>query len=106
MWHVDGLKVEELSFVHSNFEGRESEDLLHLIRRDASAGYDASDYRLGEMLFVAGDTFTMDAYKNQFFVSNGRLNNGSSLGWEFTVDYIGSDGGGNAKATITLTRVA
>lgn len=106
VWHVDGLRSEELSFVYDNTSGRSSEDLLHLIRCDESATYDASDYKLGQMLFQAGDTFNMDAYKNQFFVSNGKLNNGSSLGWEFIVDFIGSDGEGNAKATITLTRVA
>ena len=105
VWHVDGLKESELTFVYSNFDGRSVEDILHLIRRDSEATFSATDYKLDKQVFKSGDSFDMETYKGQFFKADGKLNNGKDLGWEFEVNTVGSDAEGKAIATITLKRV-
>ncbi len=105
VWHVDGLKEMELTFVYSNFDGRGVEDIVHLIRRDPEVTFASTDYKLDKQVFKAGDSFDMETYKGQFFKGDGKLNNGKDLGWEFEVNSLGSDSEGKAVATITLRRV-
>ena len=54
-------------------------------------------------LWHAGDTFTMSKYGKQF-VNEGILNNGKSLGWEFTVEAI-YNVGETSYATINFKKI-
>jgi hypothetical protein len=73
-------------------------NILQLIRKDESATYRPMDNLSADTLFLEGDSFDMSTYGSQF-VNTGRMNDGDTLGWSFTVDSIN-----DAGATITLTK--
>ena len=81
--------------------------LVHFIRNDTGCEYrsltalDRQDY-----LFDEGDSFDMETYKSQFYNADGKLDNGTSLGWNFEVTGITVDEYGNATATIKLVKTA
>ena len=67
---------------------------VQLIRNNTESTYINNDYHdmfQDTGLFYQGDTFTMEKYGKQF-VNTGKMNSNVSLGWEFTVDSIFSDG--------------
>ena len=46
----------------------------------------------------------METYKSQFYNADGKLDNGTSLGWSFEITDITTDANGNATATIKLVK--
>ncbi|MCR4562675.1 MAG: hypothetical protein K5694_05705 [Bacilli bacterium] len=74
---------------------------LQLIRNDTEATYHPSDYFSGDHLFYSGDAFDMSTYRSQFYNSL-NLNNGSALGWSFSVSI--TNDGASSTATINLAK--
>ncbi|MDO5330686.1 MAG: hypothetical protein Q4F15_04610 [Bacillota bacterium] len=91
----DYVSVLGSSYANYNF--------LQLLRNSTSATYNNGGVLQNSDLFYEGDSFSMSTYSRQFY-RNGHLNDGSSLGWEFSVDSITDDGDGSYSATIKLTR--
>ena len=77
-------------------------NLLQLIRNDTNEDYQTTSTFVGSDLFKQGSSFSMSTFSSQFQDGN-KLNNGSALGWEFTVNKILLDDG-TYKATLRLTR--
>ena len=48
----------------------------------------------------------METFKSQFYNADGKLDNGTSLGWSFEITNITTDASGNATATIKLVKTA
>ena len=48
----------------------------------------------------------MEIFKSQFYNADGKLDNGTSLGWSFEITNITTDASGNATATIKLVKTA
>ena len=46
----------------------------------------------------------MQTYKSQFYNADGKLDDGTDLGWNFVVTDITTDTYGNATATIKLIK--
>jgi M6 family metalloprotease-like protein len=108
LWHINAT-IDSSTNRHYNtnnsLEG--NYDLVHFIRNDIECEYrsltalDTQDY-----LFDEGDSFDMETYKSQFYNADGKLDNGTSLGWSFEVTGITVDEYGNATATIKLVKTA
>jgi hypothetical protein len=108
LWHINAT-IDSSTNRHYNtnnsLEG--NYDLVHFIRNDIECEYrsltalDTQDY-----LFAEGDSFDMETYKSQFYNADGKLDNGTSLGWSFEVTDITVDEYGNAAATIKLVKTA
>ena len=80
--------------------------LLQLIRRDTSQDYKSVKQLADDDLFIQGDTFTIDTYKDQFYRRSGDdalLNNGKTLGWSFTISQIYTRKG-QSYAKVVLTK--
>lgn len=73
-------------------------NIVQLIRNDTSVNYRPEDYISNNDLFVAGDTYSMTTFGNQFY-RTGKMNTNQNLGWSFTVDSLSS-----TSATITVTK--
>ena len=73
-------------------------NLLQLIRNDEITTYRPDNWVGDSDLFYAGDTFSMQTYKNQFY-KTGKMNNDQNLGWSFTVNSIS-----NNQAEITIIK--
>ncbi len=71
---------------------------LQLIRNNSSLTYTTKNKLSSSDLFIAGSSFSMNAFANQF-VNSGKLNQNINLGWSFRVDSING-----YKATITVTK--
>ena len=76
-------------------------NLLQLVRNNASATYRPSDVLSASSLFRDGDAFDMSTFRSQF-VNSTNLNNGTALGWSFSVSISAS--GAASTATINLVR--
>ena len=76
-------------------------NLLQLIRNNPSATYHPTDYLTASSLFRDGDAFDVSTYRGQFKGST-KLDNGSSLGWSFTVSIVPD--GASSTATVNLIR--
>ena len=75
-------------------------NILQLIRNDTYETYTPSSTLSSSSLFKQSNSFSQSAYSSQF-VDGTDLNNGSPLGWTFTVNSLSS-----SSATITLTKTA
>lgn len=75
--------------------------LLHLIRNNVYATNYPKDSLTGSSLFKNGSSFSMNTYSSQFVKGN-KMNDGTSLGWSFSVSITGV--GENAEATINLVK--
>ena len=73
-------------------------NIVQLIRNDTSVTYRPKNYISNSDLFVAGDTYSMTTFGNQFY-RTGKMNSNQNLGWSFTVDSLSS-----TSATITVTK--
>ena len=82
----------------SLFQGK-GYDLITMIQRGGRYSWRNGGSATSADLFQAGDTFTMSKYSS-FFVNSYTLNNGNSLGFEFTVDSLASD-----QAVISFKKV-
>ena len=82
---------------------------LHLVRRDTTKDYMSNTFLSDPDIFVEGDTFTFDAYKNQFvryyYENVSSMDFGQQLGWQFTINQITGYGTGQYSANITFTKV-
>ena len=77
-------------------------NILELIRNSTviSSPTSSNKYFTSSSLFKAGDTFTMSRYTRQFTNTGSKLNNGSSLGFTFTVNALN-----NGYASITVNKI-
>lgn len=108
LWHINA-SVDSSTNKHYNTNNslESNYDLIHFIRNDTECEYrsltalDRQDYLFGE-----GDSFNMETYKSQFYNADGKLDNGTSLGWSFEITDITTDANGNATATIKLVKTA
>lgn len=71
--------------------------LLHLIQKGGVNTYEEGQLMTKNDLFMEGDTFSMDAYKN-FFVNNGRFNSNKELNVSIKVKSINGN-----KAVLDIT---
>lgn len=79
-------------------------NILQLIRNSDSKTYTTNSDISNSDLFKKNDTFSTSDFYLQFARdNNGTLDNGSTLGWSFTVTNIVTSGS-NSTATIQLTR--
>ncbi|MBE5733399.1 MAG: hypothetical protein E7353_10325, partial [Clostridiales bacterium] len=108
LWHINASVDSSTNRHYNTNNSLESNyDLVHFIRNDTGCEYrsftalDRQDY-----LFDEGDSFDMETYKSQFYNADGKLDNGTSLGWSFEVTGITVDEYGNATATIKLVKTA
>ncbi len=76
-------------------------NILQLIRNDTSETYRPESDFSSDDLFVDGDSFEMSAYASQF-VKGTKLNNGSALGWSFSLAI--TPNGADSTATINLVK--
>ena len=107
LWHVNAVRDNSThQHRYTNNSETSNYDLLHFIRNDKEETYRSLTTLKEEYLFKQGESFSMDEFKSQFYNNNGKLDNGNSLGWSFQVKTITKDVYGNAKAVITLTKVA
>ena len=74
-------------------------NLLQLIRNNTSISHKTTTDIRNSDLFGLNVTFSMSTYKSQF-VKSTNMNDGSALGWTFTVTALNS-----SSATIQLTKV-
>ena len=79
-------------------------NMLQLIRKDTNADYYAKNDLAAGDLFVKNNSFNMTTYSQQFYYNNGKLNNGNTLGWSFTVNNIDSNPDGTYFASIQLVK--
>ena len=78
-------------------------NLLQLIRNSATKTYtDKSDLSAAD-LFTQGSTFSLNEFNKQF-VKGTTLDNGSALGWSFSVNSIINNGDGTYSAVINLVK--
>lgn len=105
IWHVNAV-VDSLTKKHAytNNSAETNFDLLHFIRNNAECAYHATDTLSQNNLFVTGDTFDMNTYKSQFYRADGKLDNGSDLGWSVEVISINQNTSNNATAQIKLIK--
>ena len=90
---------EELEDYYSPFgDGYYDYNILQLIRNNTTYTYQPTNNLSASDLFVQGNSFSMNTYKKQF-VGSTNMNNGSTLGWSFTVTSLSS-----SSATIQLTK--
>ena len=108
LWHINASVDSSTNRHYNTNNSLESNyDLVHFIRNDVECEYrslsalDRQDY-----LFDEGDTFDMETFKSQFYNEDGKLDNGTSLGWSFEITNITTDASGNATATIKLVKTA
>ncbi len=80
-------------------------NILQLIRNSATIDYNTRNNLTGADLFKQGDNFSMSTFNKQF-VEGTTLNNGSDLGWSFSVTQIINNGDGTYGAVINLTKTA
>ena len=73
--------------------------LNKLLRKGKETSFELGEYFSTKDLFVEGDTFTMEDYKESF-TNEGLLNSGESLGFSFSVDSIIK----NQKAVISIVK--
>lgn len=107
LWHVNAtINSSTNKHYNTNDSLDGNYDLVHFIRNDTACEYrsltalDKQDY-----LFSEGDTFDMQTFKSQFYNADGKLDNGTSLGWSFEVTSINNANGyGKASATIKLVK--
>lgn len=109
LYHVNAERFLETTcvFKHSNDTQSSGDDydFVHYIRNDKTVGYKTNQIASGSTFFKAGDIFDMQDYKTQFYKADGKLDNGTILGWKFEVENIVSDQFANAQATIKLIRI-
>ena len=105
LWHVNA-KVDEDTGYHYNTNNSQdgNYDLVHFIRNDPTCEYKSLKALNQEDLFNEGDSFDMQTYKSQFYNADGKLDDGTDLGWNFVVTDITTDTYGNATATIKLVK--
>lgn len=107
LWHVNATINSSTNRHYNTNDSLDGNyDLVHFIRNDTACEYrsltalDKQDY-----LFSEGDTFDMQTFKSQFYNADGKLDNGTSLGWSFEVTSINNANGyGKASATIKLVK--
>lgn len=108
LWHVNATinsDTDEHYNTNNALEG--NYDLVHFIRNDPTCEYRSlTSLDRQEYLFDEGDQFDMDTFKSQFYNADGKLDNGTSLGWAFEVTDITTDEFGNATATVKITKTA
>ncbi len=106
LWHINATIDDSTNRHHNTNDSSDGNyDLVHFIRNDESVEYrslTALDRQ--EYLFSTGDTFDMETFKSQFYNGDGKLDNGSSLGWSFEVTSITGDAYGETQATIKLIK--
>ena len=106
LWHVNATIDSSTNRHYNTNDSLEGNyDLVHLIRSDESVEY-KSPTTISGNLFGEGDSFDMETFKSQFYNADGKLDNGTSLGWCFEVTDITVDDNGNANATIKLVKTA
>lgn len=74
-------------------------NILQLIRNDETESYCTDSWLSSSSLFRQGSSFTQSTYKSQF-VDGTSMNNGSALGWSFSVTSLSS-----SSATIQVTKL-
>ena len=106
LWHINANINSSTNRHYNTNDSLDSNyDLVHFIRNDVECEYrsltalDRQDY-----LFDEGDSFDMETFKSQFYNADGKLDNGSWLGWRFEVTDVTADAYGNATATIKLIK--
>ncbi len=88
---------------HSNsseYSANEDYRLLHLLEAGGVNTFLDGEIADNDTLFRAGDEFNPTDFEDFFARSGGRFNDGSSIGYEITVDAIGA-----SSATITITKL-
>ena len=75
-------------------------NILQLIRNSTTETYTPSSTLSSNSLFKQSNSYSQSTYSSQFYGGT-NMNNGSPLGWTFTVDSLSS-----SSATITLTKTA
>lgn len=73
-------------------------NILQLIRNDTSETYHTSSVLSSSDLFKQGNSYSQATYSSQF-VDGTKMNNGSALGWSFSVTSLSS-----TSATIKVTK--
>lgn len=80
-------------------EDYDNYNILQLIRNDTTESYRTDSWLSSSSLFRQGNSFTQSTYKSQF-VDGTNMNNGSALGWSFSVTSLSS-----SSATIQVTKL-
>ena len=107
VWHINAnIDSSTNNHFNTNNSNDGNYDLVHFIRNDEDIEYKSLSSLKDEHLFVKGDTFDMETFKSQFYNADGKLDNGTSLGWSFEITNITTDASGNATATIKLVKTA
>lgn len=105
LWHINA-EIDPSTHKHkyTNNSVNTNYDLVHYIRNDVDETYRSLSVFGDDNIFKQGDSFTMDAYKSQFYNADGKLDSGLDLGWSFEVVSINVDEYGSATAIIKLTK--
>lgn len=102
--YYDPTAKQSLEFIGNNhLETEQGYHLAHFIRNDENEIYKSDSNFNENNIFKAGDSFSMEKFKNQF-KKPGYFDDGRKLGWEFEVKEI-FDENGTSTAIIELTRV-
>lgn len=104
LWHVNAKLGSNGRHLYNNTSNDGNYDLLHLIRNDTNIDYRTLGGITNSQLFKQGESFSMNAYKSQFYNHDGKLDDGRNLGFRFEVTKINEDQYGNANATIKLIK--
>ena len=104
LWHVNAKLGSNGRHLYNNTSNDGNYDLLHLIRNDTNIDYRTLGGITNSQLFKEGESFSMNAYKSQFYNHDGKLDDGRNLGFRFEVTKINEDQYGNAKASIKIVK--
>lgn len=80
-------------------EDYDNYNILQLIRNDTSESYRTSSWLGSNSLFKQGNSYSQSTYSGQF-VEGSKMNDGSALGWSFSVTSLSS-----TSATIQVTKL-
>lgn len=106
LWHINATINSSTNRHYNTNDSLDGNyDLVHFIRNDETCEYKSLTTISGN-LFDEGDSFDMETFKSQFYNADGKLDNGTLLGWSFEVTDITVDEYGNATATIKLIKTA
>ena len=123
LWHIDARLVsyttydwstnpndgEVMHAMSNTYEGSDHSsplgdgyydyNIVQLIRNSTSESYRTSSWLGSNSLFKQGNSYSQSAYSGQF-VEGSKMNNGSALGWSFSVNSLSS-----TSATIQVTKL-